>query len=130
MAAVFGWSRGKTRSPTMRNSLMVAAVLAVLAGAAQAQPYGPEGREGFGPPGRGREARGFEGVRTVFFPRPTVRGLDLAAGRHGADVFCRRQGLGPAVWFDEGERAPRAIGPEGQMTGPSPVIRDLLCRKY
>jgi hypothetical protein len=86
---------------------------------------------GWGPPGAGgRDGRGVDGSRTVFFPRPTVRGLDLAAGKNGADTFCRRQGLGPSVWFDSSERAPQALGPEGQVTGRSPVIRDLLCLKY
>jgi hypothetical protein len=87
--------------------------------------------DGWGPPGPGgRDARGFDGTRTVFFPRPTVRGLDLAAGRNGADTFCRRQGLGPSVWFDSSERAGQAIGPEGQVVGRSSVIRALLCAKY
>ena len=85
------------------------------------------GGGGWGPPGR--DSRGVDGARTVFFARPTVRGLDLAAGRNGADTFCRRQGLGPSVWFDSSERAPQALGPEGQVTGRSPVIRDLLCLK-
>lgn len=76
-----------------------------------------------------RDGRGVDGVRTVFFARPSVRGLDVAAGANGANSFCRRQGLGPAVWFDSGERAPRAIGPDGQVIGASTVIRDLLCRK-
>lgn len=86
--------------------------------------------DGWGPRGPGgRDARGVEGERTVFFPRPTVRGLDVAAGKNGADTFCRRQGLGPSVWFDSGARAPQAIGPEGQVIGRSSVIRDLLCLK-
>lgn len=85
---------------------------------------------GWGPPGPGgRDARGVDGERTVFFPRPTVRGLDLAAGRNGADTFCRRQGLGPSVWFDSSVRASQALGPEGELVGRSPVIRDLLCLK-
>lgn len=86
-----------------------------------------------GPPGGGwggpRE-RGVEGARTVFFARPTVRGLDVAAGQHGADTFCRHQGLGAAVWFDSSERAPRGLGPDGEVVGRSTVLRDLLCRKY
>lgn len=93
-------------------------------------PPGPGPRPGPGD-GWGRfDNRGVEGNRTVFFPRPTVRGMDLAAGDRNADTFCRRQGLGDAVWFDDSERARQAIGPEGQMTGRSPIIRDLLCRKY
>jgi hypothetical protein len=65
----------------------------------------------------------------VFFARPIVRGLDLAAGKYGADTFCRRQGLGAPVWFDSSERARQAIGPAGQVVGRSSVIRDLLCAK-
>lgn len=87
---------------------------------------GPRGR----PPRGGRDTRGIEGARTVFFPRPTVDGLDLAAGDNGANRFCRSQGLGPALWFDSSERAPQALGPEGQIVGRSSVLRDLLCRKY
>lgn len=95
------------------------------------RPDRPGGDDPWGPPGPGgRDGRGVEGTRTVFFARPTVRGMDLAAGKHGADTFCRRQGLGPSVWFDSSERARQAIGPEGQVTGRSSVIRDLLCAKY
>ncbi|HEY8571960.1 beta/gamma crystallin-related protein [Phenylobacterium sp.] len=95
---------------------------------------GGGGRPGPGPfpgggGGYGRGERGVEGHNTVFFPRPTVRGLDVAAGSNGANVFCREQGLGPAAHFDSSQRAGRAIGPEGQVTGPSSVLRDLLCRK-
>ena len=93
---------------------------------------GPSGGWDDAPRGRprGRDARGIEGARTVFFPRPSVDGLDLAAGDNGANRFCRNQGLGPAVWFDSSERAPQALGPEGQIVGRSPVLRDLLCRRY
>jgi hypothetical protein len=66
----------------------------------------------------------------VFFPRPTLGGVDVAAGGRGADSFCRRQGLGPAVWYDSGERASQAVGPDGEYVGRSTVLRDLLCRKY
>lgn len=82
------------------------------------------------PPGGGRDARGIEGTATVFFPRPTAGGLDVAAGDRGANVYCRRQGLGPAVWFDSSQRAPRAVGPDGEIVGRSTVLRDLLCRRY
>lgn len=85
--------------------------------------YGDQG-------GSGRDARGIEGSRTVFFPRPTFRGIDVAAGDRGADVYCRQQGLRGAVWFDSSERASQAVGPEGQIIGRSTVLRDLLCRKY
>ncbi|MGA0605347.1 beta/gamma crystallin-related protein [Phenylobacterium sp. VNQ135] len=87
---------------------------------------GPD--DGWGP--RGGDSRGVDGVRTVFFARPTVRGLDVAAGKTGADTFCRRQGLGPSVWYDSSERAGRAIAPDGQVIGRSTVLRDLLCAKY
>lgn len=80
--------------------------------------------------GGGRDSRGVEGARTVFFERPTVRGMDVAAGANGANSFCRRQGLGPAVWYDSSERAPQAVGPNGELVGRSTVLRDLLCRKY
>lgn len=86
-------------------------------------------RPGPGGGGYGRGQRGVEGHNAVFFARPTVRGLDVAAGSNGANVFCREQGLGGALYFDSSQRAGRAIGPEGQVTGPSPVLRDLLCRR-
>lgn len=93
----------------------------------------PGGGGGYpGGPGGGWQggSRGVDGHRTVFFARPTVRGVDVAAGDRGANAFCRGQGLGGAVWFDSSERANQAIGPDGQLIGRSTVIRDLLCRKY
>ncbi len=82
-------------------------------------------------PPRGRpDAKGIEGTRTVFFPRPTIGGLDVAAGDRGADTFCRRQGLGSAVWYDSSERAREAVAPDGRRIGGSTVLRDLLCRRY
>lgn len=92
--------------------------------------YGGGPGPGPGAGGYGRGDRGIEGARAVFFPRPSVRGLDVAAGSNGANSFCRNQGLGAALYFDSSERAPRAIGPEGQFVGPSSVLRDLVCRKY
>jgi hypothetical protein len=83
---------------------------------------------GGGFPGGG--ARGVDGTRTVFFARPNVRGVDVAAGQRGADAFCRSQSLGPAVWYDSSDRAREAIGPDGELVGRSSIIRDLLCRKY
>jgi len=88
---------------------------------------GPRGGGGGFPSGG---SRGVDGVRTVFFARPTVRGIDVAAGDRGANAFCRSHGLGRAVWYDSSERASRAIGPDGEMVGRSDVLRDLLCRKY
>lgn len=88
----------------------------------------PDGPRGF--PDGGRDARGIEGARTVFFPRPTVGGVDIAAGDRGADVFCRHQGLGRAAWYDSSERARQAVGPDGRFAGRSTVLRDLLCLKY
>lgn len=107
---------------------------------AQVSSLEPAGRPGGGYPGGGYPgggggfpgggARGVDGTRTVFFARPTVRGVDVAAGDRGADAFCRSQGLGPAVWYDSSDRAREAIGPNGEYVGRSPIIRDLLCRKY
>ena len=92
----------------------------------------PGGPGDGGYPGGGWQggSRGVDGSRTVFFARPTVRGVDVAAGDRGANAFCRAQGLGGAVWFDSSERAREAIGPDGELIGRSSVIRDLLCRKY
>lgn len=99
---------------------------------AQVSSMEPAGRPGGGPgPGPGFPgARGTEGAVTVFFPRPTLGGVDVAAGGRGADMYCRRQNLGPAVWFDSSERARQAVGPDGELVGRSSVLRDLLCRKY
>ncbi|MBI1199303.1 MAG: hypothetical protein GC203_15690 [Phenylobacterium sp.] len=90
---------------------------------------GPGGPGGYYPDRR-PDGRGVEGTRTVFFPRPTIGGLDVAAGDRGADVYCRRQGLGSAIWYDSSERARQAVGPDGELTGRSTVLRDLLCRRY
>jgi len=104
---------------------------------AQVSSLEPAGRPGGGYPGgpgggggwQGG-SRGVDGHRTVFFARPTVRGVDVAAGDRGANAFCRAQGLGGAVWFDSSDRANQAVGPDGELIGRSSVIRDLLCRKY
>jgi hypothetical protein len=98
------------------------------------QPVGGGGRPGPGPGpgfggGYGRGDRGVEGTTTVFFARPSVRGVDVAAGSNGANAFCREQGLGGAVYYDSSQRANRAVGPDGEMVGRSSVLRDLLCRK-
>lgn len=97
---------------------------------AQVSSMEPAGRPPGGGSGGGPTSRGIEGTRTVFFARPTVGGVDVAAGDRGADAFCRRQGLGPAVWYDSNDRAREAVGPDGQYVGRSSVLRDLLCRKY
>src|SRR5436190_9514325 len=89
---------------------------------------GPGPGGGWGPPGQ--RDRGFDGVRTVFYPRPVVRGLDIVAGKFAADTYCRRQGLGPSLWFDSSERVQQAIGADGEVVGRASVIRDLLCSRY
>ncbi|WP_293480532.1 beta/gamma crystallin-related protein [Phenylobacterium sp.] len=96
------------------------------------RPDGPgrPGGPGPGPGFPGGGARGVDGATTVFFPRPTVRGLDVAAGDRGANAYCRSQGLGRAVWYDSSSRAREAVGPDGELVGRSDVLRDLLCRKY
>lgn len=91
-------------------------------------PGPPGGYPGAGFPGGGG-SRGLDGTVTVFFPRPSVDGMEVAAGDRGANVFCRRQGLGDAVWFDSSHRAREAIGPDGEYVGRSQVLRDLLCRR-
>lgn len=98
---------------------------------AQVSSMEPAGRPR-GDPGGGFQggSRGVEGTHTVFFARPTVRGMDVAAGDRGADAFCRVQDLGGAVWFDSSAPARQAIGPDGELVSRSRVIRDLLCRKY
>lgn len=102
---------------------------------AQVSSMAPAGHLGGGGPGSGPGfpgggARGVDGTRTVFFPRPSVRGIDVAAGQRGADTYCRSYGLAGAVWYDSSERAREAVGPDGELVGRSPVLRDLLCRKY
>ncbi len=71
-----------------------------------------------------------QGPTTVFFPSPTIRGADVAAWTpRAADGFCRAQGLGAAVYFDQSQRLPRAVDIEGRPVGEGPVLRDLLCRR-
>lgn len=122
----------KGRCQEVRGEIANLHTLGLMAQVSSLEPAGrpPGPGPGGGFPGAGRDARGIEGSRTVFFPRPTVGGLDVAAGDRGADAYCRRQGLGPAVWFDSSERAGQAVGPEGQFVGRSTVLRDLLCRRY
>ncbi len=120
----------KGRCQEVKGDVANLHTLGLMAQVSSLQPVG--GSPGFGPgrPDRPRrDTRGIEGVTTVFFPRPTVDGLDVAAGDRGADVYCRSQGLDRAQWFDSSQRASQAIGPEGQIVGRSTVLRDLLCRK-
>ena len=84
---------------------------------------------GGGFPGRGG-GRGVEGARTTFYAYPTIRGSDIAAGSTSANEFCRRNGHGAAVYYDSSERSGRAVDQNGRPIGPSPVLRDLLCRRY
>lgn len=71
-----------------------------------------------------------QGQTTVFFPFPAIRGADVsAAGPRAADGFCRLQGLGPAVHFDQSQRFPRAVDLDGRAVGEGPVLRDVLCRR-
>lgn len=70
------------------------------------------------------------GQTAVFFPRPTLNGMDVSALRPGAaDGFCRSQGLGPAVYFDRTQRTGRSVGVDLRSVGPGPVLRDVLCRR-
>jgi hypothetical protein len=124
----------KGRCQEVRGEIPNLHTLGLMAQVSSMEPAGrPGGGGGYpGGPGGGWQggSRGFEGARTVFFARPTVRGVDVAAGDRGANAFCRGQGLGGAVWFDSSDRANQAIGPDGELVGRSSVIRDLLCRKY
>ncbi len=71
-----------------------------------------------------------QGRSTVFFARPSMRGSDVAATRtRAADEFCRRVGLGGAVFFDQSEQSSRAVDLDGRYVGNAPVLRDVLCRR-
>lgn len=73
---------------------------------------------------------GVQGRSTVFFARPSMRGSDVAATRaRAADEFCRRLGLGGAVFFDQSEQSSRAVDLDGRYVGGAPVLRDVLCRR-
>jgi hypothetical protein len=129
----------KGRCQEVRGEVPNLHTLGLMAQVSSMEPAGrpggggyPGGPGGGGYPGGGWQggSRGVDGARTVFFARPTVRGVDVAAGDRGANAFCRGQGLGGAVWFDSSDRASQAIGPDGELVGRSSVIRDLLCRKY
>jgi hypothetical protein len=124
----------KGRCQEVRGEVANLHTLGLMAQVSSMEPVGRPGGGGYpgGPGGGGWQggSRGVDGARTVFFARPTVRGVDVAAGERGANAFCRGQGLGGAVWFDSSDRASQAIGPDGELVGRSSVIRDLLCRKY
>lgn len=123
----------KGRCQELRGDIPNLHTYGLMAQISSIEPAG-QSRPGPGPipprPGGGGGNRGVEGTRTVFFAQPRVDGYDVAAGDRGADAFCRRQGLGSAVWYDSSERAREAIGPDGQIVGRSSVLRDLLCRRY
>lgn len=74
--------------------------------------------------------RGAEGARTVFFPYPRMGGREVAANPRSADAFCRANRLGPAIWFDNGDRARDLVDGDGRYAGDGAALRDLLCRKY
>jgi len=125
----------KGRCQEVRGEIPNLHTLGLMAQVSSMEPAGRPGGGGPGPgPGPGFPGgpgpRGTEGAVTVFFPRPMLGGVDVAAGGRGADMYCRRQNLGPAVWYDSSERARQAVGPDGEFVGRSSVIRDLLCRKY
>ena len=92
-------------------------------------PYGagaPYAAPGYDAPAAG----GVDGETASFFPRPTLNGMDVSAFRPGAaDGFCRSQGLGPAVYFDQAQRSPRSVGVDMRPVGPGPILRDVLCRR-
>lgn len=121
----------KGRCQEVRGDIPNLHALGLMAQVSSLEPAGRPGGGGPGPgfPG-GPGARGVDGTVTVFFPRPTLDGVDVAAGGRGADMYCRRQNLGSAVWFDSSQRAREAVGPDGELVGRSNVLRDLLCRKY
>jgi hypothetical protein len=100
------------------------------------QVGGRPGRGGFeGPaydgPGRPAGARGgVEGRSVIFFRRPTIDGMDVAAlGDQPAEWFCRQVGLQSAVYHDGAERGRRALGADGRVHEAAPVLRDVLCRR-
>ena len=79
---------------------------------------------GYGNPRRD----GVQGRTVVFFARPSIGGNDVAArGQGAADQFCRASGLGPAVYFNQGERSRRAVDQDGRLVD-APALRDVLCR--
>jgi hypothetical protein len=96
---------------------------------------GRPGRPGFeGPamlperPAAGRDA--VEGRSVVFFRRPSVDGMDVAAlSPSSADEFCREVGLNSAVYSYGRDRAREAVDSSGGVHRGVPVLRDVLCRR-
>lgn len=102
------------------------------------QVGGRPGRPGFEGPavtrpdeGRPVAARdGVEGRTVVFFRRPALNGVDVAAaGQGSADAFCREVGLAGAVYFDERVRAREVIDAAGRSFSNAPALRDVLCSR-
>ncbi len=83
-----------------------------------------------GRPGASQWTDGFPGRSVVFFPRPRSDGQDIAAfDRSAADWFCRRQGLGAAVYFDTSTRGRGFRFNGGGFSLNAPVLRDVVCRR-
>ena len=93
-------------------------------------PPGGNWRPGGGNWSGPNQFRPTEGVRSVFFPYPTYDGYDIAAGSNSANAFCRSQGLGSSAYYDSSQRAQQAVDGEGRYTGPTSVLRDVVCRRY
>ena len=94
------------------------------------QVGGPDWRPEMGWGGQGVGRDGVQGRSVVFFRRPSLHGMDVAAlGPRSADLFCREAGFGPAVYFDDRERSRRALAPDGQVVENVPALRDVLCRR-
>lgn len=93
-------------------------------------PSGGAWRPGGGNWSGPNQFRPTEGVRSVFFPYPTYDGYDIAAGSSSATAFCRSQGLGSSAYYDSSQRAQQAVDGEGRYTGPTSVLRDVVCRRY
>jgi hypothetical protein len=79
----------------------------------------------------GRWAGGVPGRNVVFYARPQNDGQDITAFNRGAaDEFCRRQGLGDAVYYDTVQRAQTAFRWNGGgISMNQPVLRDVVCRR-
>jgi hypothetical protein len=85
------------------------------------------GGYGGGRPDRRQER--YDGRTVVFFPNPTINGQPVTAlGRGAADMFCRRQGLGQAVFYDTSTRG-RGIGFDNRLQINVPVLSDVVCRR-